>query len=670
MVTDLHPLPSSSADFYELDLPFTVYGRHAFNAEEADEISFAAAEPIQVLERDELYSDGWWRGRNRQGVVGLFPKNFIVLDPPRTTSSSNHLGDDLSDRMSRTSVLSTSPPAFSKGLATLATRYSVVGSATSGDHHQNHADAGAADRAKDMKDVKDGQPKDEVEEEAGGLDRHPSLWTPRDVITWLIEEGLGHAVNVFKKDKINGAQLLELNLSSLRELGLESLGDRINILHAILALKEDHPAASPLPGPASVMKATPPRIATVTPPTVTASSPRPSLAAAQNRLASGGAPLISSPRSADSEQSQQDSGFVEMEDSRDFMNGRDKQYPTRDDSWNHQLQIPGSAAPAAELDFDPSRKLRKPASEFTLSDYFNEGNNNNNRDSDEGEDQRERMSLPAFMTNTFDPRSSEPCPVTSTRASHNNSIYGAPAGHSQHRHTLSSTHSLASTPSSPSTTATGDVSNTISAQRLTALKDLTATYPDPSPPSPPAGQKQHRRQRSLTLLNLRKGFRRASGGSEQGEGKRESVDGAGAEGGGAGGDPTADSGRFASPEHAGELEVRTGGEESGRWKRRWCVLEAGTLWILKDREHTAKPVAKILLSPSTTFTPLPATRARPYLLSVTHVPYAVGANPVTLVTETMFAARDQMSLVKWVDVLVREANGLGRGVVGLVPIRA
>jgi len=31
---------------------------------------------------------------------------------------------------------------------------------------------------------------------------------------------------------------LELNLSSLREAGIDSLGDRINILHAILALKE------------------------------------------------------------------------------------------------------------------------------------------------------------------------------------------------------------------------------------------------------------------------------------------------------------------------------------------------------------------------------------------------------------------------------------------------
>jgi hypothetical protein len=29
--------------------------------EDPDEISFAAGEPIVVLEKDELYNDGWWK---------------------------------------------------------------------------------------------------------------------------------------------------------------------------------------------------------------------------------------------------------------------------------------------------------------------------------------------------------------------------------------------------------------------------------------------------------------------------------------------------------------------------------------------------------------------------------------------------------------------------------
>jgi hypothetical protein len=37
------------------------YGIHNFVAEEDDEISFKAGEPIILLELDEVYGDGWWK---------------------------------------------------------------------------------------------------------------------------------------------------------------------------------------------------------------------------------------------------------------------------------------------------------------------------------------------------------------------------------------------------------------------------------------------------------------------------------------------------------------------------------------------------------------------------------------------------------------------------------
>ena len=38
-----------------------VYARHDFVPEHGDEISFSAGERIEVLEKDEVFNDGWWQ---------------------------------------------------------------------------------------------------------------------------------------------------------------------------------------------------------------------------------------------------------------------------------------------------------------------------------------------------------------------------------------------------------------------------------------------------------------------------------------------------------------------------------------------------------------------------------------------------------------------------------
>jgi hypothetical protein len=38
-----------------------VYAIHDFAPENADEISFKAGEQIEVVEKDDLYGDGWWQ---------------------------------------------------------------------------------------------------------------------------------------------------------------------------------------------------------------------------------------------------------------------------------------------------------------------------------------------------------------------------------------------------------------------------------------------------------------------------------------------------------------------------------------------------------------------------------------------------------------------------------
>lgn len=61
-----------------------VYARHDFIPEHEDEISFRAGERIEVVLRDDLYSDGWWEGRNLAGKVGLFPESYTQPAPPST----------------------------------------------------------------------------------------------------------------------------------------------------------------------------------------------------------------------------------------------------------------------------------------------------------------------------------------------------------------------------------------------------------------------------------------------------------------------------------------------------------------------------------------------------------------------------------------------------------
>ncbi|KAL0950372.1 hypothetical protein HGRIS_010337 [Hohenbuehelia grisea] len=63
-------------------MPEYVYGLHDFSPENEDEVPFRAGEPIEVVEKDDEYGDGWWQGRNLAGKVGLFPQSYTTSTPP------------------------------------------------------------------------------------------------------------------------------------------------------------------------------------------------------------------------------------------------------------------------------------------------------------------------------------------------------------------------------------------------------------------------------------------------------------------------------------------------------------------------------------------------------------------------------------------------------------
>ncbi|KAG2343720.1 hypothetical protein BDR05DRAFT_962839 [Suillus weaverae] len=81
-------------------MSYYVYALHDFQPENEDEVDFHAGEPIEVIEKDDQYSDGWWQGRNLAGKIGLFPKSYTTPAapaPPRAASPESTTMNELPD---------------------------------------------------------------------------------------------------------------------------------------------------------------------------------------------------------------------------------------------------------------------------------------------------------------------------------------------------------------------------------------------------------------------------------------------------------------------------------------------------------------------------------------------------------------------------------------------
>jgi len=63
---------SDKADSELVEL-MTIY---AYDATEDNELTFGEGEIIYLIEKDD---SGWWRGRNKKGVEGVFPSNFVEV---------------------------------------------------------------------------------------------------------------------------------------------------------------------------------------------------------------------------------------------------------------------------------------------------------------------------------------------------------------------------------------------------------------------------------------------------------------------------------------------------------------------------------------------------------------------------------------------------------------
>ncbi|KAL0082908.1 hypothetical protein J3Q64DRAFT_1642260 [Phycomyces blakesleeanus] len=176
----------------------TVYAIHTFEAENDDEIAFSAGEPVIVFEKDDGFNDGWWRGRNVKGEIGLFPKNYTSPNPPKLTPLEAKI-----DKLENNRIFGLSP----------ILSFSVNNSLHTNVLNSLHSP------------VLQNTP--------------PEEWNVDQVAAWLQIMGFGAVAENFKAQEITGDILLELTQESLKELDVNTFGKRFKLHNAIHALEED-----------------------------------------------------------------------------------------------------------------------------------------------------------------------------------------------------------------------------------------------------------------------------------------------------------------------------------------------------------------------------------------------------------------------------------------------
>ncbi|SAM08125.1 hypothetical protein [Absidia glauca] len=193
------------------EMPEQVFAIHDFEREHEDEISFLAGEPILVLEKDEKYNDGWWQ-------VGLFPMNYTSPTKPTThmASSLTQQQENLPNQQHHTTNDHDITDSMVQNRTT--TPSSLMSSTT----------------------IDNTPPSPSPPKETAAVPSHdpsPEFWDVPQVCAWLESVGLENAVDSFVEQEITGDVLLDLNMDTLKELGISAYGRRYKIMAAISKLR-------------------------------------------------------------------------------------------------------------------------------------------------------------------------------------------------------------------------------------------------------------------------------------------------------------------------------------------------------------------------------------------------------------------------------------------------
>ncbi|CAG8447367.1 3324_t:CDS:10 [Dentiscutata heterogama] len=255
----------------------TVYAIHNYCAQNDDELTFKVGDPILVLEKDEMYWDGWWQGQDILGQVGLFPMNYTtelmknngselttIPEAKMPKPSANETIADIQNKLHQlvakkhqsnekinsepksdasvcktnsvpnlairtSSITQLQKPSQRQSKGSLKNGRSSVSS--SGSNHSEYLSSPSRHNNGNMKTL-------DYPSKTNNLQGNPLAWNVEQVCQWLKEKGFDSVIEHFIENDITGDILLGLDLDSLKELNIMSYGKRVHIMNAINALKE------------------------------------------------------------------------------------------------------------------------------------------------------------------------------------------------------------------------------------------------------------------------------------------------------------------------------------------------------------------------------------------------------------------------------------------------
>ncbi|CDH49050.1 phospholipid binding protein [Lichtheimia corymbifera JMRC:FSU:9682] len=208
----------------------TVYVTHNFDAENDDEIALKAGEPVIVIEKDEEFKDGWWKGRNARGEIGLFPMNYTSTVAPTSLEKTIGSIEDVLSSMQLSNPTDESLGFISSDVTSASFDKSRRSSASGASSSNNRSPITRTNMYRNL---------DSSLSSSLLKDTAPEDWSTDQVALWIDMMGFKDVAETFKLQEITGDVLLELTPESLKELDIGTFGKRHKIHNAIQALRQE-----------------------------------------------------------------------------------------------------------------------------------------------------------------------------------------------------------------------------------------------------------------------------------------------------------------------------------------------------------------------------------------------------------------------------------------------
>ncbi|EDO18041.1 hypothetical protein Kpol_1045p27 [Vanderwaltozyma polyspora DSM 70294] len=237
---NLTPMSRESSSTVIQTKSFPIYiAINEYSRRMEDELDFKPGDKIQVITDDEEYNDGWYYGKNlRTQQEGLYPAVFtqeIKMERKypltRAKSTKRSVSNDSTTSLSQQND---SPTSLSNPIT------ADIDNALEELKAMSHSSIDVNDITQETNiSALDINPNPNPSSTSNLNPASASSWSPEEVTEYFISLGFEKKLaSKFQQHKISGNILLELELSYLKELDIDSFGTRFEIFKEIEIIKE------------------------------------------------------------------------------------------------------------------------------------------------------------------------------------------------------------------------------------------------------------------------------------------------------------------------------------------------------------------------------------------------------------------------------------------------